>query len=154
MGIVNNSRQPIKAHSNKIVSEMLKDCSSKAAICNKCKNPRSSLQLWQQDSKRAGLSESLFLKCSICEEKTFVKTSKCVSEENRHAEINMKVVQAGLLTGNGLSSLQRICTTLNLPQPPTSNSYNEILKRVAEASCSEAHGCLMRAGENLKRKFI
>ena len=97
MGIVNNSRQPIKANSNKIVSsEMLQDCISKAAICSKCKNPKSSLQLWQQDSKRAGLCEPLFLKCSICEEKTFVKTRKCVSEENRHAEINMKVVQAGL----------------------------------------------------------
>ena len=51
------------------------------------------------DSKRAVLCESLLLKCSICKEKTFVKTSKCVSEENRHAEINMKTVQAGLLTG-------------------------------------------------------
>ena len=41
-----------------------------------------------------------------------------------------------------------------MPQPPTSNSYNEILKRVAEASCSEAHECLIRAGKNLKRKLI
>ena len=57
-----------------------------------------------------------------------VKTSKCVSEENRQAEINMKAIQAGVLTGNGLGSLQRICTALNLSQPPTSNSYNEILK--------------------------
>ena len=31
------------------------------------------------------------------------------------------------MTGNGLSSLQRICTALNLPQPPTSISYTEIL---------------------------
>ena len=133
---------------------MLQDYISKAAICSKCRNPKSSLKLRQQDSKRAGLCESLFLKCSICEEKTFVKTSKCVNEENRHVKINMKVVQAGLLTGNRLSSLQRICTTLNLPQPPTSNSHNESLKRVAEACCNEAHECLIRVGKNLKRKLI
>ena len=65
----------------------------------------------------------------------------------------MKVVQASLVTGNGLSSLKRKCKTLNLPQHPTSNSYNEILKRVAEASCSEAHECLIRAGKNLTRKL-
>ena len=97
----------------------MQDCISKAAICSKGKSHKSSLQLWQQDSKRAVLCESLFLKCSICEEKTFVKTSKCVSEENRHVEINMKADKAGLLTGNGITSLQRICTTLNLPHPPT-----------------------------------
>ena len=65
----------------------------------------------------------------------------------------MKAVHAGLLTGNGLSSLQRICTTLNLPQPSTSNSYNENLKRVAEAFCSKAHEYLIRAGKNVKRKL-
>ena len=48
LGIVNSSRQPIKANSNKIFSgEMLQDCISKAAICSRCKNPKSSLQLWQ-----------------------------------------------------------------------------------------------------------
>ena len=41
-----------------------------------------------------------------------------------------------------------------LNQPPTSNSYKEILKRVAEASCREAHESLIRAGKNLKRKLI
>ena len=46
----------------------------------------------------------------------------------------MNVVQAGLATGNELSSLQTICIALNLPEPPKGNLYNEILKRVAEAS--------------------
>ena len=80
------------------------------------------------------LYESLFLRYSICEEKTFVTTSKCISEENRQAEINMNVAQAGLPTGNELSSLQIICIALNFPEPPKGNLYNEILKRVAEAS--------------------
>ena len=135
MGIVNNRRQPIKAHSNKIVSsELLQHCVSKAAICSKCKNRKCSLLLLQQVSKRAGLCELLLLRYSICKEKTFVKTSKYISEENRQAEINMKAVQTGLLTGNGLSSLQRICTALNLSLPPSSKYYNETLKKVAEAS--------------------
>ena len=66
----------------------------------------------------------------------------------------MKAVQAGLLTGNGLSSLQRISTALNLPQRPTCNSYNKILKRVSEVFCSDAHECLIRTWKNLKRKLI
>ena len=66
----------------------------------------------------------------------------------------MEAVQAGLLTGKRLSSLQRIYTALNLPQPPTSNSYNEVLKRVTETSYSEAHECLIRTGKNLKSKLI
>ena len=66
----------------------------------------------------------------------------------------MKSIQAGPLTGNGLSNLQRTCATLNLLQPLTNNSYNNILKRVVEASCSEAHECLIRAGKHLKRKLI
>ena len=54
-------RQPVKSHSNNIVSsELLEDCISKATICSKCKNSKSSLQLWQQDSKRTGLCDSLF----------------------------------------------------------------------------------------------
>ena len=66
----------------------------------------------------------------------------------------MEAVQAGLLTGKRLSSLQRIYTALNLPRPPTSNYYNEVLKRVTETSCSEAHECLIRTGKNLKSKLI
>lgn len=66
----------------------------------------------------------------------------------------MKSIQVSPLTGNGLSNLQRICAALKLLQPPTNNSYSNILKRVVEASCSEAHECLIRADKHLKRKLI
>lgn len=49
----------------------------------------------------------------------------------------MKSIQVSPLTGNGLSNLQRICAALKLLQPPTNNSYNNILKRVVEASCRQ-----------------
>ena len=76
------------------------------------------------------------LKYSICEEKVFRKKGICVSEEDRQGEINAKT---GLLTVNGLSSLQKLYTALYLPQPSSITSYNEILKTGGEAFCSEAH---------------
>lgn len=66
----------------------------------------------------------------------------------------MKSIQVSPLTGNGLSNLQRICAALKLLQPPTNNFYSNTLKRVVEASCSEAHECLIRADKHLKRKLV
>ena len=67
MGIVNNN-------SHKIVnSELLQERVSKAAMCSKCKNSKGFLQLWQQDSKRGGLCESLFSKYLISKVKNLLK---------------------------------------------------------------------------------
>ena len=133
LGLVNNSRKPIIVHNYKIVSsELLQEDVSKATVCSKCKNPKSSLQLWQLHSKRTGLCESLLLKCSICEEKTFLKTSKCFSEENKQLELNVKAVQTGLQAANGFSSLQKTCTYLYLPQLPSSRNFKDSCRSILQ----------------------
>ena len=91
--ILNNSRQPLKAHSNNIVrKELWEYCISKAATVVNVKTLQVSAYIYGSRTVKGQLCESIFLKYSICEEKSFVKTSKCVCEENSHAEISMKAV--------------------------------------------------------------
>ena len=42
----------------------------------------------------------------------------------KQTEVNVHLVQAGLVTGNGLSSLQKLCGILNLPNFLTNKDYN------------------------------
>ena len=41
------------------------------AICKNCRDVKRKLQLWQDNNKRYGLQERLFLKCSLCEHTSF-----------------------------------------------------------------------------------
>ena len=55
----------IPCHSNKIVdSTLLQEYITEVAICSKCKNSKCMLELWQDESKRSGLDECLFTKCT------------------------------------------------------------------------------------------
>ena len=56
-----------RCHSNKIIdSTLLQECISEATTCSKCKSSKCRLELWQDDTKRCGLDELLFTKCSEC----------------------------------------------------------------------------------------
>ena len=118
----------VRCHSNKIIdSTLLQECISEAAICSKCKSSKSRLELWQDDTKRCGLDEWLFPKCSeYCHILRLQSSKKC---ENRFSEINIRSVNAGIISGNGISNMQKIMSHLNLPRLVTSTGYNNILKK-------------------------
>ena len=66
LGHGTNLRTIVKGHSNKIMdATLLQDCISETAICSNCQSKKSKLELWQDDGKRSGLSEKLFLKCTL-----------------------------------------------------------------------------------------
>ena len=44
--------------------------------------------------------------------------------QTKQTEVNVHLAQAGLVTGNGLSSLQKLCGILNLPNFLTNKDYN------------------------------
>ena len=69
----------------------------------------------------------MFTKCSLCENVVYFNTSKTL--ENRLSEINVREVNTGIVSGNGLADLQRIRTQLNLPPPVASKSYTGIFKK-------------------------
>ena len=109
-------------HSNKIInSTLLQECISEAAICSNC--------MWQDDTKRCGLDEWLLTKCSECCHIVQLQSSKKC--ENRFSEINIRSVNAGIISGNGISNMQNIMSHLNLPRFFTSASYKNILKNIS-----------------------
>ena len=85
----------------------------------------------------------------------YLETSKVLGAKFKgHAEVNVRCVQADMSTGNGRNNLEKICTTLNLPPPVTSNSYNSILKSVSENSIVEENESMQKAAINLKDYVI
>ena len=83
-----------KAHGFKLQdAELLSQCISKSAICSSCRNPKSELQLFQENSNRDGLAESLYLKCSTCDSFTPLQTSKRLGGKGGGAhEVNRRSV--------------------------------------------------------------
>ena len=66
-----------KAHGFKLQdAELLSECISTSAICCLCRDPGSKLQLFQENSKRDGLAETLYFVCSSYHCRTPLKTSK------------------------------------------------------------------------------
>ena len=120
----------VRCHSNKIIdSTLIQECISKAAIYSKYKSSKSRLELWQDDTKRCGLDEWLFPKCSeYCHILRLQSSKKC---ENRFSEINIRSVNAGIISRNGISNMQKIISNLKLPRLVTSTSYNNILKKIS-----------------------
>ena len=64
-------------------------------------------------TKRCGLDERLFTKCSECCHIVRLQSSKKC--ENRFSEINIRSVNAGIISGNGISNMQKIMSHLNFP---------------------------------------
>ena len=128
LGLEMSSPNNVRCHSKKIIdSTLLQECISEAAICSKCKSSKSRLELWQDDTKRCGLDEWLFPKCSeYCHILRLQSSKKC---ENRLSEINIRSVNAGIISGNGISNMPKIMSHLNLPRLVTSTSYNNIPKK-------------------------
>ena len=92
----------VRCRSTKIIgSSLLTECISEAAICSKCKSPKSRLELWQDDTKKCGLDEWLFTKCSECCHIIRLQSKK--KYENRFSEINIRSANAGIISGNGIS---------------------------------------------------
>ena len=86
----------VRCHSNNIIdSTLLQECISEAAICSRCKSSKSRLELWQDDTKRCGLDEWLFTKCSECSH--IVRLQSIKKCENRFSEINIRSVNAGIV---------------------------------------------------------
>ena len=85
------STNVVRRHNNRIVDTALHQKGiSDAAICIYCKFPKSELQLWQNDSQRAGLKETLFLQCSLHGSKTFLDSSEHCSDKKGYSEINVR----------------------------------------------------------------
>ena len=119
-----------KAHGFKLQdAELLSQCISKSAICSSCRNPKSELQLFQENSNRDGLAESLYLKCSTCDSFTPLQTSKRLGGKGGGAhEVNRRSVLSSHQWGR--AGLEKFCAGMELPPPVTKKAYNQHMKKI------------------------
>ena len=99
---------------------LLNKCISEAAICQACKRPSSRLQLWQNNTERSGLAESMFLKCSDCNVETKLFSSRKLPGKGGTFEVNRR--SSMVWETSGREQLAKFCGRMNLPPPITRGS--------------------------------
>lgn len=141
-----------EAFGNKIMnSKLLHMAMEQIAICKICRSPKGCLKLFQEDGKRSGLNESIYLQCQNCQHRVNIHTSDKVDcSGKQHSEINVRLVQAGVYIGNGLISLQDFFGMLDIPPQINKASYNDHLKDLEIKSVQVAENCMSQAVLRLK----
>ena len=69
------------------------------------------MELFQNDSARKGLDEELTLLCTNCQNSSIFHTSNYFKYGGRRLEVNIRLIEGVLETGNGQ------CSFLDLPPP-------------------------------------
>eukprot|EP00795_Rhopilema_esculentum_P010875 gene10875-19698_t len=129
LGMHSQGKTTVQSYGNHVVSSScLEEGFLSAVVCASCRSPKGKLVLMQDNSKRIGLHETFSLKCSNCNEESTFETGNRV--HNGRTEVNVRFIQAGLLTGIGLTGLQKFCSTLDLPSPVSSKAYNATVKEI------------------------
>lgn len=128
---------------------LLSEGISKACICSSCRLPNSQLKLYQDNKKRDGLSEQLFLLCSECGTRTLLNTSRRLGGIGGGSlEVNRRSVLASHQWG--LAGLSKFCAGMDLPPPVTKKAYNDHLINIEKQSISNAEKLMCDAAERLK----
>ena len=113
---------------------ILSACLEKFAMCSSCRSAKSKLKIMQDNKKRKGLAEFLFLMCTHCGAKQNFTTSRKISGKGGAFEINRKAV----LACQSRAQLQSICTNMDLPPPVTKESHDIHLKEIEQEMKLEA----------------
>ena len=132
--------------------KLLGEAFSAAAVCRACKKSKSKIQLVQKNYERAGLAESLALRCPNCDNEIAFSTSQKVSgNKGGRFEVNKRSVYA---SHSGRAHLAKFCGTMGLQQPVTTAAFNETLKEIEVAAVSEAMACMKDASARLKEVVL
>ena len=122
-------------------------CLNTAAMCRNCKKRTSRLELYERPSI-GGLSEKLFLKCTVCSKTTELNTSPCVEIESyRTAEANLRSVFASQSIGH--SGLSAFFSDMNMSPPVSQAPYNNINKHLWWIAKQQANDVLNAAANSL-----
>lgn len=130
---------------------LLNDCISTAAICSSCRKANSKLSLYQRNSAREALSESLFLKCSSCEVVIPLSTSKRLGGNGGGAqEVNRRAALSSHQFGH--AGLSQFCAGMNLPPPVAIEAYNKHFIQIEKAAKANAEEIMKDAAKKLREK--
>ena len=91
--------------------ENINDIFSNSTVCGQCK--KGGMKLFENVSKRKGLCQTFFSKCSNCSASKTFRSSNKVSP-NGAFDINLKSVHVAFL-GSGYAGFKNICSSLDLP---------------------------------------
>ena len=150
LGMHSQGKTTVQSYGNHVVSSScLEEGFLSAVVCASCRSPKGKLVLMQDNSKRIGLHETFSLKCSNCNEESTFETGNRV--HNGRTKVNVRFIQAGLLTGIGVTGLQKFCSTLDLPSPVSSKAYNATVKEIQMSVDKECQKSLESASLKLKK---
>ena len=134
------------AHGTKLQDfSLLNACLENFAICSSCRSGKSTLKIKQNNQKRRGLAEFLFIICTHCGAKQDFTTSKKISGKGGAFEINRKAV----LACPSRAQLQSFCTNMDLPPPVTKESHNNHLKEIEQKVKLEAEEKMKDAADHI-----
>ena len=148
-GMPQSMEEHEKAHGFKLQdAKLLSQCIGKSAICSSCKNPKSQLKLFQENSNRDGLAELLYLKCSSCDCITPLQTSRRLGGKGGGAhEVNRRSVLSSHQWG--CAGLAKFCAGMDLPPPVTKKAYNQHMKKIQKSAINNAEQLMCEAAERL-----
>ena len=125
----------------------IQDCVSSAAICGKCRNPKSKSTLFEDENGRKGLAQQFFLQCSLCKTSTELVSSHKTKAKGPF-DVNLRAVHAASKE-LGLKGLSRFCASTDLPKPPNAKAFNVISKNLSDTAHQQAVKCTKEAAERL-----
>ena len=152
LGIRKPLKMHVKACSNKIMnSDLLAASIGSAAICGHCKNPKSSLKLYENPHLKKGLVESLSWQCTLCYHRTVFDTGKkCSKNKNSTTnvyETNLCSVYASQTMGR--AGLVNFCNIMDLAQPVNKTPYNKIQNEIETMLHKQAEVIMKEAASRL-----
>ena len=117
-------------------------------LCCQCKS--NSLQLYQKDAARKGLDERLVVYCHNCNFQNEYLTSCKSNTKTKVSDVNLRRILAIISAGGGHSSLKKFCSTMDLPAPVTSHSYDSHIKNLSAICKKQCQKNLSNAANRLK----
>ena len=113
------------------------------------------LLLREDYKERYGLKSSLYVECSSCKNRTFLPTSKNITDEGKSYDINWRAVFAALELGIGFNSLETSCTRLDLKCLGNKSYYKQldtILNIIEKDTLEEMKFAGLRLGKVLQKE--
>ena len=102
------------AHGQKIQDFALQnECIGMAAICSYCQNKNSKLEIFQENTLRNGLAESLFIQCTCRGIKTNFNTSARINGQKGALRVNRQSV----IASQSRQQLAKFFIKMDLPPP-------------------------------------
>ena len=113
-----------------------------SVVCGKCKYGRMTVK--ENMERKMGFASSFTFECSACASGCEMYTSPHC-EDSRSYEVNRRMVLGLLEIGGGKSSLETLCSILNMPKAMSDDAYLDTVRKVKEALEKEASFSMEKA---------